>query len=399
MEDAASGSGQGSSGNQDQQQGQGSSGNQDQQQGQGSSSNQDQQQGQDSSSGSQGQDAQDGQPGSGASGGGSASQSDGTGDGKSNDFLFGSEVVDAAARAMERDAAFAIENGVRSRSTPKNIGKPLHKPLSNEDSMTQRYRNTEGMPETVDVYLPRGKNTEALQGRRARHHEIAALMTKPLKAIREQTEQRLRRQSEGRLDRRQLVNAYKGMEDVHSNIKELPQTSFAASIEVDMSGSMHAHIGNMELYDAVMTLGDCLEMLDVSFEVRPFGSTDAQVKSMQEKFDPNRAAFLAQGDLGGTMLAETVGLAHSSLLAAEQKNKLMICMSDGDLNDHEKTARVLREARQNRMVTFGIFFGDRANEAKMNELYGIGNWTTIQTLSDMPKAVAQRLGIIFRSMR
>ena len=53
------------------------------------------------------------------------------------------------------------------------------------------------------------------------------------------------------------MNAYKGMDDIYTSTKERPQTSFAASIAVDMSGSMNPTIRKKELYDAVMTLGDC----------------------------------------------------------------------------------------------------------------------------------------------
>lgn len=320
-------------------------------------------------------------------------------DGNTDEFLFGHEVVDAAMRAVERDAASALENGVRSRSRAATIGKPLHQALPREDSMEQRYRAVSGMPKRVRVALPKGRFARSLQDRRARHREVAAMMAKPLKAIREQTEQRLRRQTEGRLDRRQLVNAYKGMEDVRTQIKERPRTSFAASLMVDLSGSMREQVTHQHLYDSVMTLGDCFDLLDMPYEVRAFGSSSAQVKAMHEPFDPDRAAYLAEGDLGGTALCDTAGLAHSSLLATEENNKMMICLSDGSLDDHNETARILREARRNGLLTFGIFLGAGANQDRLDELYGRGNWTAIQSLGDMPKLVAQRLASIFKSMR
>ena len=339
-----------------------------------------------------------GQTGKGASGSGSESQNYGAGE-KSDEFLFGSEIVDTAMRSVEKDAASALENGVRARSKANTIGKPLHNALPDTTSMNQRYRNVSGLPQNVSVALPKGRHTDELQTRRARHKEIAAMMSKPLKAIREQAEQRLRRQSQGKLDRRQLVNAYKGMEDVYAETRKKPQTSFAASVMVDLSGSMHNNISSRQLYDSVMTLGDCFELLDMPYEVRAFGSSTVQVKSLGESFHPERAAYLASGGLGGTQLSDTAGLAHSAMLASEETNKMMVCLSDGSLDDHEKTARVLREARRNGVVTFGIFLGFGVNQEKMDDLYGRGNWTSIQTLSDMPKSVAQRLASIFKSMR
>lgn len=80
--------------------------------------------------------------------------------------------------------------------------------------------------------------------------------------------------------RRQLVNAVKGLDDVYTATQERPRTSFAASISVDMSGSMGEHIQKMELYDAVLVLGDTFGLLDVPHEVRAFGSLTAQVKAI-----------------------------------------------------------------------------------------------------------------------
>jgi len=336
--------------------------------------------------------------GQGAASGGSQSQSSSAAD-KSDEFLFGNEVVDAAMRSVEKDAASVLENGVRARSKANTIGKPLHNPLPDTSAVSQRYRDVNGLPQNVFVSLPKGNHTDELQDRRGRHKEVAAMMTKPLKAIREQAEQRLRRQSQGRLDRRQLVNAYKGMDDVYAEIKKKPQTSFSASVMVDLSGSMHNNVTSRQLYDSVMTLGDCFDMLDMPFEVRAFGSSNAQVKALNESFDVKRAAYLAEGDMGGTRLSETAGLAHSALLASEETNKMMVCLSDGALDDHKKTVRTLREARRNGVVTFGIFLGRNFNQNKLDELYGRGNWTAIQTLGDMPKSVAQRLASIFKSMR
>ncbi|MBV5296612.1 MAG: hypothetical protein JZU64_00395, partial [Rhodoferax sp.] len=71
------------------------------------------------------------------------------------EFLFGNEVIDAAVRAVERDAASAIENGARARSRANVIGRPLHHALPDESSMSQRYRDAaSGMPKAVTVSLP-----------------------------------------------------------------------------------------------------------------------------------------------------------------------------------------------------------------------------------------------------
>jgi nitric oxide reductase activation protein len=78
---------------------------------------------------------------------------------------------------------------------------------------------------------------------------------------------------------------------------------------------------------------------------------------------------------------------------------MMVCMSDGVINDHQESVRVLKEARKNGVVTFGIFFGNGCDENKLNELYGRGSWAAVEQLGDMPKVVAQRLASIFKSMK
>ncbi len=316
-----------------------------------------------------------------------------------DEWLLGNETVDTAIAAVERDAAAAIEAGMRARNRAETIGRPLHRPLPAAPSISQRYRGQDGMPVSVDVALPVLPSPPKLEARRERHRQVASLMARPLRAIREQAEQRLRRQPEGKLDRRQLVNAVKGLDDVHTTVKESPRTSFAVSVAVDMSSSMDEHIRKMELYDAVMVLDDTFGMLGIPDEVRAFGSHSAQIKSMDQPLDPRRAAALAAQNMGGTTLGDTAGLGQSSLLAREEANRLMICLSDGDVSDQEKAARTLRQARQNGIVTFGIFLGKPHTPEKLDDLYGKGNWAQIQTLSDMPKAVAQRLSNIFKSMR
>jgi nitric oxide reductase activation protein len=253
----------------------------------------------------------------------------------------------------------------------------------------------------VDVW--RSSNTELmsqLQERRSAHRPVASRLAQQLKAIRQDTDQRLRRQSDGRLDRRQLANAVKGQEDVYTQVKQLPKTSFAASLTVDMSGSMSEYIHSGALYDAAMVLGDTFEMLEVPYDVRAFGSHEVQFKSMGDtSFAPERAAGLSEANLGGTRMADSAGLAQAALQARPEHNRIFVSLTDGALNDHEQSRTLLADARKNGIVTFGIFLGEGADTERMDQLYGRGNWTIINTLTDMPKAVGQRLASIFKSIR
>jgi nitric oxide reductase activation protein len=86
-------------------------------------------------------------------------------------------------------------------------------------------------------------------------------------------------------------------------------------------------------------------------------------------------------------------------LQARQHNRIFVSLTDGALNDHEQSRILLADARKNGIVTFGIFLGEGADTERMDQLYGRGNWTTINSLADMPKAVGQRLASIFKGLR
>ncbi len=327
-------------------------------------------------------------------------------DGQENwEYLDDDSLVDRVASQIETESATTLERGMKERNRADKIGKPLHKKLQSDGYLSQSYRHpVTGERETATVYVPREQTLpERLLQRRDEHKKTALLMAKPLKAIREQAEQRLRRQSEGRLDRRQLVNAYKGQSDIYTRVKDAPETSFTVSLAVDMSQSMEEHIKNSALYDSVMTMGDTFAMLDAPYEVRAFGSSTAHIKSMDENGADPRAWSLAEGDLGGTRMKDTIGLATSALLSRPEKNRLYVCLSDGMASDSHEAAAMLAKARQQGILAFGVYLGDTPKEEDartLDDLYGgRGNWTSIQRLSDLPQKVAQRIASMFKSIR
>jgi hypothetical protein len=305
---------------------------------------------------------------------------------------------------IEAEVSSALEGGVRRRNTPIKIGARLHRPLpAHLDEVDQRYYLPGGEIESIPVLIPRSTNSKlltALAQRSEKHQKIAAQMARQLKAIRSQTHIRLRRRKQGQLDRRQLVNAYKGQDDIRTRMGKQEETSFAVSITVDQSGSMSTEIANKHLYDATQVLAHTLEQMDMAYEVRGFGTRNAQYKAMDDPgFDPHRAAVIAEQTMGQTYLAKPAALATLSLLARGETNRLHVSLTDGDLNDHDKTVGVMQNARRQGVVTFGIFLGRDAEVGKMDEIYGKGNWTTIQSLDDMPKTVGQRIASIFKALR
>jgi nitric oxide reductase activation protein len=186
----------------------------------------------------------------------------------------------------------------------------------------------------------------------------------------------------------------------------MPETAFAASVHVDLSGSMGNHVQSAGLYDAAMVLSDTFSQLDIAHEVRGFSGGSFQFKSLEEPtFNDERASSLADsqglssvGAMGGTMYNTTGELAVAALSSRKEKNRLMVVLSDGGFGDHGDSAHTLKHARNSGIITFGLFLGSEAPRETMDQLYGSGNWACINSLTEMPKRVGERLAILYSNL-
>ena len=296
----------------------------------------------------------------------------------------------------------AIEREIKKRAKQDRFGPRLHQPLGQAASRKEAFRDFAGQAHQTDVAMPRAGDgiVQQLAPRRTQHRGIAGALAKRLASVRDNVPRRDRLQDRGKLDRTRLANAMAGGKDVYTREREMPATSFAVSVAVDLSGSMNTQMTSGALYDAAMVLGETFQILDMPYEVRGFSNNSLQYKAMDDKqIDPARAAMLTRGPGGGTNMFETAGLATTSLGGRPEKNRLFISLTDGDLSDHVATSHQLAKAREQGIVTFGIFLGVGANSALMNELYGPGNWTTINDLKQMPIQVGSRIEKILKSIR
>ncbi|KAB8140804.1 hypothetical protein F8S13_22665 [Chloroflexia bacterium SDU3-3] len=315
---------------------------------------------------------------------------------------FGVQDFEAVRNRLATQAGMVLGGLIRTRNRPEAMGQALHQPLRSVPTSTQRSRSQGGHIQAHQVMQPTANPSlvAELATRRRAHQAVARQLATQLAAIRDATEQRFRKQTEGRLDRGRLVAAVTGQDTVRTRTQIHPATRFAASVAVDMSGSMSHAIQSAALYDAVRVLGDTFDQLDIPFEVRAFGTHTAQMKSIGDPaFDEQRAAALASWSGGGTRLLETAQLTTTALQGCPERNKISITLTDGDLGDHNETVAQLAEARKQGIVTFGLFFGTHASADRMDELYGVGNWTTINELSDMPTQVGRRLATIFKRLQ
>jgi hypothetical protein len=171
-----------------------------------------------------------------------------------------------------------------------------------------------------------------------------------------------------------------------------------------MSGEMTSGA----LYDAVGVLAATFEnpALGMPYEVRGFSNGSYASKAIDDpEFALERAAMLLRGESGGTQMYETAGLAATALRARPERNRLLIVLTDGDLGDHDRTAAILRDARDAResgIITFGIYLArgsDQPNTARLDDLYGgRGNWTTIHAIGEMPEQVGQRIADLMAAL-
>jgi hypothetical protein len=321
--------------------------------------------------------------------------------------LISDKALEDAYRSLDREASRYVGLEVRAQARVENFGRTLHRPLgvrTTHDTEEQVYLDGDGLPQKASVSFPKAGRLK-FQSRRAQHIQHGNALAKELRNIREQTEKTVSMQSRGRLDRGRFVQAVKGQRDVYNQTQEATKTSFAVSISLDQSGSMQQTANSGALLDATMTLSHALEQLDMAYEVRGFNNGNYQYKAIDDTdFDPYRAEVLTNAN-GGTHMAATAGLAMTSLAARQEKNRLAIYMTDGMLNDHLESKQSLLQARKKGITTFGIYLGNPESlsewdtKAKLDELYGDGNWVVVSSIEQMPRSVGHKIATMLRRIR
>ncbi|HEU4322923.1 MAG TPA: hypothetical protein VFS21_07205 [Roseiflexaceae bacterium] len=306
---------------------------------------------------------------------------------------------------LEAQAVGAVDREIARQGRYDLLGAPLHAPLpAKPEVQRQRYRTPDGKVASVEtrVLTANPDTVQALEPRRAKQGEIAGRLARRLDSIRQETITRLRNLPQGRLDRRRIVAAMSGRQDVRTQLRVEDATGMAVSLLLDQSGSMAPHISSGRLYDATGAIGQALEQLHIPYEVRGHGGYSTQYKAMDDStLDPVRAARLTSDNTqSNEITAPVVGLATASLLARPDQNRLIVNLMDGDMEDHTDTVTQYREARAQGIVTFGVFLGDPTpgQGKKMTELFGKGNWRQIRNVTELPQVVGQRIADIFDAL-
>ncbi len=324
-----------------------------------------------------------------------------------DDMDIDEDELDAFMRQFENEAALVVRSAIDRDNSFERLGIALHEALKpGVEHVQQVARNLKrGLPQAHGVRLPK-RNASVIDPYWPRARAIAHRLAIELDDIRSAARKRRERYlDEGQFDRGRLVAAYTGERNVRYQETQMDDTALAASLLVDLSGSMGRQKSSGQLYTGVAAISTTMTELQMPHEVRGFDEQNFQFKAMHDQtFEPERAACLFSSGGGGTSMSASAELSATSLLGRPERNKLLIGLTDGELGDHDETQTTLELARKKGALTFGVFLGQPSPSAilKLDELYGQThgqrNWVAIGNLDDFPKRVGKRIADIFNAL-
>ena len=318
------------------------------------------------------------------------------------------DVQDIITR-MQNEMTSVMDGHVRSKLIWDNLGKPLlaASPRSHATS-TQEYRSVNGDLAHIETEFPlntaSGINPRKDIMQPPERVRIAASLARHLDSIRSEAEQRIRNDDQGSLDRRRFVQAMTGRTDVRTRMGSQPETGMAVSVLLDQSGSMARHVGSGDVYTTAAIMGTTFQQLQMPYEVRGHGDSSRQYKSIGDaEWEEQRfRRLLTDGGGGNQCTAPVAGLATAALLASPEANKLIVNVMDGDMGDHMETVKQYQHARQEGIVTVGVFLGNPSSDQaeRMSEIFGgVSNWRPIGSLTELPDVIGRRITDIFDSLQ
>ncbi len=227
-----------------------------------------------------------------------------------------------------------------------------------------------------------------------------------LAGLKTQAQAAKRLQKSGRLDRSRLVAGMKGSERIRIRPGIRSGTSIAASILVDVSGSMEDH--RQRLFQAALVNAVAMETADIPYECLTFGGRQniRQVVAFEE--GPRGGALVqrvhdhvAWGIHGTTPTHSAVVSSTLALCSRDEIHRTMIVLTDGAPDDADATSAALRDARARGVETLGVVYdpelaGEALEDDEADGVFGSGNWLRIQDLESYPRAVEGLLSDIIR---
>lgn len=226
----------------------------------------------------------------------------------------------------------------------------------------------------------------------------------------------------GRFDRRAMVPAVRGKDDVFTRRDDAPALNTAVCMLVDMSGSMHG--SKIELAErAAISLAEALDKVNVPFEVLGFNCMHGfNSEAQQEQYDKEVAdghkfhrhypldhyvfksyndrlrdcqsamGAIAQLVGGDNCDGESVSWAWRRLKRRPEKKKVMLVLSDGypaTATDYDEMLGVHLRASVAEIEKQARIFGIGICSDAVKKFYA--HWTVLNNMTDLPKAVMDRV--------
>jgi hypothetical protein len=324
------------------------------------------------------------------------------------DFFFG---VSARTNLMEALGATAQEivSGIARRKSAganKVAAKKLREPLSKLGE-TLPIKKSDGRGATI--YTP--NNRSRIHIGRADLSKLTALdeqsqetgkrFAQRLERLRASIRQRSRHKTHGKIDRRRFKRAVAGSRSVYQQTQDKDITSLAVGISVDMSGSMNNEIESGKLFGSVSTISAAMDKMGADYMVSAFGSSTVLLKTIGDQEYPlKERGKLSTISLGGTTGAPSMAVNTIGLSQSQAANKLQFVLSDGQFNDTEDMQAEVANAQKQGILPFGVYLGNPnpRTSSSFDNVYGQGNWVSIEHLDDLPKVAAGRIERIYRRL-
>jgi len=193
----------------------------------------------------------------------------------------------------------------------------------------------------------------------------------------------------GKLDTHKLARAGIGNQNVYMRREILSKPNLAVGLLLDVSGSMASHMNTV--WATAMVFGEALTSLDgCNFLALTYtgGYNDVDVTEICSR-DLGKVCLgnVAQG--GGTPSGAAIATMQCLMNRMPEKNKLIIHFTDGSPDDAGSVMQAVKSCRESKVTVWAI--GLKGYERTLELQYGAGNYTTLDSISDLPAKVSELL--------
>jgi nitric oxide reductase activation protein len=245
--------------------------------------------------------------------------------------------------------------------------------------------------EPVDVARRAGQGQVMPQAAQKEAFRVGSALAFRLKGVITQAQKDRRLQKRGKLDRRRLVAAKKGSQRTRIQKGLKSGRSIAASLLLDVSGSMRNELTN--LYQYSLATADGFGKAGLPYEIINFARGVGQVKAFEERVTGQKLADqmrgLYHGSLGSTPTAEAMMASRASLSVREERQKVQFVFTDGVPDNMADARDQIKENEAAGIITIGLVFASSGWEADIRQaeaLFG-RNAIRITDLAQFPRAV------------